>query len=212
MIKVFIIDDHKMVIQGLKLFLEEDSEMKCVGYATSGPDALNQLPEIMADVILLDINMPDMNGIEVCKIIHSKYPKIKVLALTMLKEMSVIKQMLKAGAMGYLLKNSGKDEVLAAIQTVHQGKQYLDKDLSELLIQNMTGQSHSKTSPFPSLTRREKEVLQLIIDENTTQEIADVLGISFGTVEVHRRNILIKLGARNTAGMVRIAFEHKLLE
>ena len=212
MIRVFIIDDHKMVIQGMKLILQEAEGMSCIGYALSGADGLRQLKDLKPDVILLDINMPGMTGIEVCKAVHSKYSSIKILGLTMLKEISLIKQMLKSGAMGYLLKNSGKKEVINAIHSVVKGERYLDKEVNDLLIKSIAGNIKTNKNPFPSLTSREKEVLELIVNEKTTQEIAIVLGISFSTVEVHRRNMLIKLGARNTAGLVRLTYEYNLLD
>ena len=209
-IKVFIIDDHQMIIDGLQLMLKEEDNIILVGSATSGQEGLDQLKTIETDVVLLDINMPEMNGIDTCKLLINQQADLKIIAISMHKESSLIKLMLASGAKGYVLKNAGQDEVLEAIQTVYQGKMYLDETVNEIVMTSMANNSKKAKSPFPTLTRREKEVLLLILDECTTQEIADQLFISFGTVETHRRNMLIKLGARNTAGLVKVALEYEL--
>lgn len=127
------------------------------------------------------------------------------------KESSLIKMMLGNDAKGYVLKNAGQDEVIEAIKTVHSGKMYLDEAVNNIVINSVASRTAAKANNlFPTLSRREKEILLLILDEHTTQEIADKLFISFGTVETHRRNMLIKTGARNTVGLVRIAFEYEL--
>ncbi|MDD3459225.1 MAG: response regulator transcription factor [Weeksellaceae bacterium] len=212
-IKVFIVDDHKMVIEGLQMLLQKQEGIAIVGYALSGEEALKNIPDLNPDVVLMDVNMPDMNGFEACKNIIEICPDIKVIAISMHKELSLIKLMLGNGAKGYVLKNAGQDEVLDAIKTVYSGKTYLDDEVNEIIINSMTKHSKQKTtSPFPKLSRREKDVLKLIINEYTTQEIADKLFISFGTVETHRRNMLIKTGARNTVGLVKFALEYNLLD
>lgn len=213
MIKVFIIDDHKMVIEGLQLMLESDTDIVTIGYALNGQDGIEKAKELQPDIILLDINMEGLNGIETCKILQTAYPKGKVIAISMHKESSLIKLMLGNGAKGYVLKNAGQDEVIKAIKTVHEGKTYLGESVNDIIINSITHSEKSKhiSNPFPTLSRREKDVLELIMKEYTTQEIADKLFISFGTVETHRRNMLNKTGARNTAGLVRIAIEYDLL-
>jgi len=210
MIKVFIIDDHKMVIEGLELMLQNNMDISVIGTAISGEEGIKNLPEAQPDVVLLDINMPGINGIDTCKILMQKLPDLKVIAISMHKESSLIKMMLSNGAKGYVLKNAGQDEVVRAIHTVYEGKMYLDETVNDIVVNSIVSNSRKRQSPFPSISRREKEVLQLILDEHTTQEIADKLFISFGTVETHRRNMLIKLGAKNTAGLVRIALEYEL--
>ncbi|MDX1462157.1 MAG: response regulator transcription factor [Marinirhabdus sp.] len=211
MIHVYIVDDHQMVIDGMLLLLKNDPNLTVVGSCLNGQDALVNIPQQKVDVVLLDINMPDMNGIETCKELLKLIPNLKVVALSMHKESSLIKLMLNSGAQGYVLKNAGKDEVIEAIKTVYKGEKYLDDTVNEIVLNSVIGKGKSNVaSPFPTLSRREKEVLKLILDECTTQEIADKLFISFGTVETHRRNMLIKTGARNTAGLVRIAIEYNL--
>lgn len=213
MIKVYIVDDHKMVIEGLKLVLEPYKEIKYIGCSNSGDDLLDKEWEEIPDVVLLDINMPGKNGIDTCALLLKKHLTIKVIAITMHKESSLIKLMLSKGAKGYVLKNAGSEELVTAIKTVYEGKMYLDETANEIVINTMTSTNNVKKreqSPFPKLSRREKEVLNLILDEHTTQEIADKLIISFGTVETHRRNMLIKTGTRNTAGLVRVSLEYEL--
>jgi DNA-binding NarL/FixJ family response regulator len=209
MIKVFIIDDHKLVIDGLKLILKDRSDIEVVGFAYSGLEAIKKLRLVQTDVVLLDINMPDLNGIETCKILLRQNESLKIIAVSMHDESSLIKLILANGACGYVLKNAGQEEVIRAIKTVHSGEIYLDENITEM-INNSIATSQRKKDSFPTLSRREKEVLLCILDELTTQEIADKLEIGFGTVETHRRNMNIKLGVRNTAGLVRVALEYGL--
>ncbi|PHI21810.1 DNA-binding response regulator [Lewinellaceae bacterium SD302] len=207
-----IVDDHSLVLQGLELMVRDQEDIRLAGLYQSGPALLDALEnDEKIDVILMDIHMPDTNGIELCKTVTRHFEGVKVIGLSMVSELSLIKLMVKNGASGYLHKNAGRDEVLRALQRVSIGKKYFSEDISELLMGDVKAKTRG-SSPFPRLSRREKEVLQLIVDEYTTQEIADKLFISFGTVETHRRNILSKLGARNTAGLVRIALEYNLLK
>jgi DNA-binding NarL/FixJ family response regulator len=214
-IRVLMADDHQLVLDGIRLMISEAEDMECVDTANSGEEVLDKLREKGADVLLLDINMPGMNGVETCRAAHIRHPELRIIALSMLKEPSVIKLMLKNGASGYLLKNTGREEVLNAIRKVHAGQQYYSQEVSQVVMASLTDpSSRSKPEPplFPQLTRREKQILKLILEEQTTGEIADALSIKFGTVETHRRNLLLKLGARNTAGLVRVALEYRLLE
>ncbi|MEM1219021.1 MAG: response regulator transcription factor [Bacteroidota bacterium] len=212
-IRILIADDHQLVIDGLRLMLSTEEDFSCTHQANNGQEVLDILAKDSVDVLLMDINMPVMNGVDACKKIQKSYPEVKILALSMLKEASLIKMMLKYGAKGYLLKNAGKDEVIEAIRMVAKGKSYYSEEISEIILQSLSGSRAKKSaSPFPQLSRREKQVLGLIVEEFTTGEIAEKLFISFGTVETHRRNLLIKLGARNTAGLVRAALEYDLLE
>ncbi len=213
MIRVLIADDHQLVIDGIKLVLSNEADIACIGEATDGLLALALATKTRPDLIILDINMPNLNGIETCRQIRRSFPDIKILALSMLKEVSLIKLILKNGADGYLLKNSGKEEILNAIRKIHAGEKYFSSEVAALVMESLSKvRVKNKDNPFPKLSRREKQILRLIVDEYTTAEIAEKLFISFGTVETHRRNLLIKLGARNTAGLVRACFEYNLLE
>lgn len=151
-----------------------------------------------------------MNGLECCRKVKTDFPDVQVLMLSMLEEVSLIKLLLKEGANGYLLKNAGKDEVLNGIRRVAQGKRVLSNDLLTVLMEDQPVTRNTHQSPIPKISRRERQVLELIVAEHTTAEIAEALFISFGTVETHRRNLLLKLDARNTAGLVRKALEYDL--
>lgn len=211
MIKVYIVDDHKMVIEGMQLLLKNETDIQVVGNAISGEEAIEHIPNTDIDVVLLDINMPGINGIETCKELLKLKPELKIIAISMHKESSLIKLMLSNGAKGYVLKNAGQDEVITAIHTVNKGEMYLDETVNGIVVNSVVNGTKRKVqSPFPTLSKREREILGLILEEHTTQEIAEKLFISFGTVETHRRNMLIKTGARNTAGLVRIALEYEL--
>jgi DNA-binding NarL/FixJ family response regulator len=212
MIKILITDDHQLVIDGIKLMLAEANDLQCVGTANGGEQALELLATTSTDVLLLDINMPGMDGLETCRRVRRDFPSVKILMLSMLREGSLVKMLLNEGASGYLLKNAGKDEVLEAIRKVHRGERALSSEVLDIFLQPDAEKKRLMTSPFPSLSRREKQILQLIVDEKTTGEIAEELFISFGTVETHRRNILMKLNARNTAGLVKAAIEYNLLD
>ncbi|HIP48146.1 MAG TPA: response regulator transcription factor [Lutibacter sp.] len=210
MIKVFLVDDHKMVIQGLQLLLDNNPKIKVIGTAENGEEAIEKIPIAKPDVVLLDINMPKINGIDTCKQLIKEQENLKIIAISMHTETSLIKMMLSAGAKGYVLKNAGQSVLINAINSVYDGKIYLDETVNDIVVNSIANSSKKNKSPFPTISRREKEVLQLILEEFTTQEMADKLCISFGTIETHRRNLLNKLGARNTAGLVKVALEYEL--
>lgn len=214
MTQLAIVDDHSIVLQGLELLLRGAPDVEIVGLYHNAAQLLDALQGgEPINTLLLDIHLPDTNGVELCRIVHQAYPAINILGLSMVNDLSMVRLMLKNGARGYLHKNAERAEVLEALKQLAAGKRYFSHEIAEKLLIN-EGEAtakNSQQSPFPRLSRREKEVLQLIVDEFTTQEIADKLFISFGTVETHRRNILSKLGARNAAGLVRIALEYDLL-
>jgi DNA-binding NarL/FixJ family response regulator len=211
MIQVLVVDDHQLVIDGIRSLLKEEEDITCSGFANSGKDALRKLQDHHFDVVLLDINMPEMDGLKACDLILNQFPQMKVIALTMLGERSMIKAMVNAGAKGYLLKNVGQEELVRAIKRVHLGKSHYSEEIAEILLSPETKQELHH-SVLPKLSSREKQILQLIIDEFTTTQISEELHISTNTVETHRRNIMHKLGAKNTAGMVRIAIEQQLVK
>jgi DNA-binding NarL/FixJ family response regulator len=212
MIRILIADDHQLVIDGIKLILAEAADMQQVAEARNGKEALQLLATHPADVLLLDINMPEMDGITCCRLAKEQYPQLQVLALSMMQEISLVKMMLKNGASGFLLKNAGKDEVIEAIRKVHEGKQVFSAEILTSIMDSFSNKPKKKPAfPLLRLSRREKQILQLIVAEKTTAEIATELFISFGTVETHRRNLLLKLNARNTAGLVKAALDFDLL-
>ena len=211
MINLCITDDHPLILEGLRMVLHDQQEIQVVRTCMSGEELIQYLDEgSLPDIILLDINMPGINGIQACAQIKKNHSGIKVIGLSMNAENHLVKLMMKSGADGYLHKNSGADEIIQAIQDVMQGRIYVSEEISSNLLQAKNLAPLVSNSPFPRLSAREKEILGLIIDEKTTQEIAQQLFIGFGTVETHRRNIMIKLGVKNTAGLVRTALEYNL--
>lgn len=207
MIRVFIIDDHPMVIEGIKSLLANSSVAEICGSAQEGYPALEALKEIDAEVALVDINLPDLNGIDLCGLLRKQFPKLKVLGLSTFKERSYITRMIGAGASGYLLKNASREELEDAITAAWRGQLYMSLEAAAILTK-----PGPNTPELPLLTAREKEILQLIAEGMTNQEIAEKLFISPLTVDSHRKNLLAKFGVKNTAAMVRFAIEFKLIE
>jgi DNA-binding NarL/FixJ family response regulator len=209
MIKVAIIDDHQIVIEGIKILLHKHPEIKLEQSFNNLKDLFDQLNPAI-EILLLDINLPDGNGIDACKTLLQKHPSLKIIALTSFEETAFVKQILKNGALGYLLKNTDKAELTEAILSVHQGNRYLPHQIQELLLNDSLGRSPSKLL-IPKLTSREKEILELTSQELTTEQIATKLFISNKTVESHKSNLFQKLGVKNSAGLVRVAFEKGLI-
>jgi len=210
-VKILLADDHKLVLEGLKLMIESFDNFEVVGEVYNGQDAIDYLNNNKVDVILLDLNMPILNGIDATKKIKDKNPEQKIIILSMLSDIKLIKKLIKIGADGYLLKNSGQQEIINAINDVMADRTHYDQRIMEMILKSGNDQK-TKTNYLPSLSRREKEILGLIIKEHTTNEIAEKLFISSGTVESHRRNMISKLGVRNTAGLVSMAYEYGLLD
>jgi len=209
MIQTAITDDHTIVIEGIKTMLKSNKEIEISQSFTTIRDTMESLSDSI-QVLLLDINLPDGNGILACKDLLKKYPKLKIIALTNFEDSSFIRQIMKNGASGYLLKNTGKTELVTAIKTVLEGDNYLPQNIREILLNESIGKGNSSYF-IPKLTSREKEILDLIIKEFTTEEMANALFISIKTVEAHRSNLIQKLGVKNTAGLVRVAFEKGLI-
>ncbi|HLF63167.1 MAG TPA: response regulator transcription factor [Saprospiraceae bacterium] len=210
-IKILIADDHEMLRQGIKTIIADEPDMICAGEVSNGNEVLRFLQDTPVDVILMDINMPLMDGLESTKLVSEHFPDVRILALTMLEQGSFIKQMLKSGALGYLLKTAGKEEVVHAIRTVFTGKRYLGARATELLMDTIKRQVTLERQFDADLTRREQEVLRLIAEGSSDAEIAEKLHLSPLTVESHRKNVRHKLCAKNSAEMVRIAMERGLL-
>jgi DNA-binding NarL/FixJ family response regulator len=208
-----IADDHNMFVEGIESILEGQDHIRVVSKCHTGTEVFEKLPQANPDVILLDINLPGMNGLEVCQKLSKEYPDIKVLALSMHNEESFVTEILKYGAQGYILKNTGKKELINAIEAVNNGQSYFSEEVTETIMKSLVNQrsgTKKSASLAPKISRREKDVLDLIVKEYTTQEIADTLFISLKTVESHRRSLLTKLNVRNTAGLVRVAIENQL--
>lgn len=212
MINILIADDHQLLIDGLKSTLSGIEDFSIVAEAHDGYKVLEKLETgIEVDIILMDINMPKCDGLTCTKLVHKKYPHIRIIALSQYDEKRFVKQMVKNGAWGYLLKDAGKDELEKAIRTVYSGQNYFCERLSMRLI-NLELKMEDTKSLFPKLTDREIEILRLIGKEFSSQEIADKLFISFHTVESHRANLMSKAGVKNTAGLIRWATENDFLD
>ncbi len=211
MIRIIIADDHQMFIDGVKALLKNEKDIKVVGEALNGVEVLSLLSRENTDIILLDVNMPEMDGIEATNQIRMKFPSVKILMLTMYNKHEFIFGLVNAGASGYILKNTGKKELLEAIHAVHAGKTYYGKEVTETILQNFSRQPAEHKMESVQLTDREKEVLTLIAQEFTTPEIAAKLFISTNTVETHRKNLMGKLNAKNLAGLVKFALQTGLI-
>lgn len=211
-IKVLLVDDHKIVRDGIKLMLKSQPGIDVVAETDDGKKVIELLENTPVDVIVMDINMPEMNGIQAAKIVKKEYPDIKILALTMSSDDSHIRQMVQAGASGYIMKSAGRDELTEAIQDVMSGKHYFSDQATQSIMMDLVKNKGKSSAPDPvHITDRELEVLQMIVKEHTNQEIAEKLYISPRTVDAHRRNLLQKTGARNTAGLVKYAFQNNLI-
>jgi len=211
MLSLQIADDHRVLTDGLHQILQQEPDFSCRPPVHSGAHLLATLEQGPPDVLLLDINLPDHNGLKLCKQLKKDYPSLRVIILTMYKKASFLQQAMRNGAAGYLLKDAGIEEIRKAIRAVHAGAKYVSPAAAELLVTSLTkGEEADRFTP--DLSRREGQVLQLIAQERTTLEIATALFISENTVESHRRNLLHKLDARNAAGLVRIAMEKGLIE
>jgi len=211
-IRILIVDDHQLVREGIQLMLSNTNQIEVISEATNGKEALAYIEEHEVDIVLLDLNMPEMNGIDACKAIKKFNPEIKIIVLSMISESKMVQKLMTYGASGYLLKNSGQEELIHAIKEVHKGNNHFDQEIIDIMLYPDKHKAVKDENLHPSLSRREKEILQLIIDEKTTAEIAKKLCISFGTVESHRRNMISKLGVRNTAGLVSAAYKYGIVE
>ncbi len=213
--KILLVDDHKLIRDALKVYLENDEEFDITDEAGNGQEALVLLKSIRVDVVMLDINMPVMDGITCAKKIKALYPDIKILALSMYNDNQFIKQMLAAGAAGYILKNSGEEIIKTALRKVYNNETYYSAEVAETVMQSMLKGAVKRNSKLVvdlPLTSREKEVLRLIIKEYSNQEIAEELFISPRTVDAHKRNLLEKTGSKNIAGLVLYAIEKNLFD
>ena len=201
--RVFIVDDHYMVIEGIRSLLQNEKGIEWMGHAMNADSCMAFLLQQQPDVILMDINLPDKSGIDLCAEVKKRYPSIFIIGLSTFNQQSFIQRMIDNGASGYVLKNATQDELLEGIETVMKGKLYLSGEAALSLQQN-----HNE---IPVLTRREKEVLELIANGMTNNEIAAKLFVSVATVDTHRKNLLAKFDARNIAMLVKAAVQMQLI-
>lgn len=205
MINLLIADDHQVVIDGLRSLLSLEADFNVVGEALNGKMVLEALKDQKVDVVLLDINMPVMDGIETAKLMREHYPDVKILILTMYNKPEFIRNILDAGASGYVLKNAGKEELIDAIRKVVRGEGYFSLSVTKTMMESFKSGSDSNKV---ELTKRERGVLTLIAEGDKSSEIAEKLFLSTNTVNTHRKNLLSKLNIKNTAGLVRYAIKN----
>ncbi|MEQ8190319.1 MAG: response regulator transcription factor [Candidatus Eremiobacterota bacterium] len=204
-IKILLSDDHKLFRQGLRTLLEKQSDMTVTGEADNGISTIELSEKLLPDVILMDISMPDMNGIEATKRIISNNPAIKIIALSMHSDKRFITEMLKSGASGYLLKDSAFEELSIAIRTVMKNQNYLSSTITDIVIRDYINIKNKENSAFTLLSSREREVLQLLSEGKTTKEIALCLQVSSKTIETHRKQIMDKLNIYSMAELTKYA-------
>ena len=208
-----IADDHRVFREGMVSILENTGEIKVVAQAQDGKEVMEKLKQVKPELILMDISMGEAGGIETTKLVKVHYPDVKVLVLSMHSESSYIVKMLEAGASGYLLKDAGSSELINAIKAVAEGHTYFSSQVSATLVDQLVkGKKPAERKEGVQLTKREIEVLRLIAEEYSNSEIAEKLFISIRTVDTHRRNLLEKLGLKNTAGLVKYAIKHGIVE
>lgn len=206
MIKVLVVDDHSLVIEGISSLLESEEGIEIIGSAVDGRKCLEFLGKNHTDVVLLDINLPDMSGLDLCKQLKNEIPNLKIIALSTFNQSTYINKMMANGADGYLLKNVGKTELTGAIKKVFNGQMVLSEEVAKIV-----KISRTKLEATPILTKREVEVLKLVAEGLTNQQIGEKLFISIDTVDSHRKNLHTKLGVNNTAMLVRFALENGVI-
>ncbi len=212
-IRIVIVDDHDIIIDGLKSMLANQAGFNVIGIAKNGKDAVDLCEKIKPDVIIMDISMPVLNGIEATKQIVSIIPSVKVLALTQHDSNEYILQMFKAGAKGYLLKNSKKLELIDAIENIVAGNSYFGKKISDIMVETFINHDEKKAVINEVvLTNREKEIIKLISSDKNNNQIADELYISLRTVDTNRRNTMQKINVNSVVALVRYAIKNGLVE
>lgn len=213
-IKILVVDDHSLVREGITSLLGSDADFNVIGEAESGEEAIIKVSENVPDVLLMDINMPGLNGIETAKKIFEKHPDLRVIILSMEVTQEYISDAIKAGVAGYLAKDTKKDILIQAIKKVHAGEQFFGEKISEVIFKGFYKQSKGErvASNNKDLSKREVEVLQQIASGLSNRQIADKLFISIRTVDAHRNHIMQKLGLKTTAELVKYAIRERIIE
>lgn len=204
-VKVLIVDDHPMVLEGMRSMLAQIKFVEMSGTAANAYDAVELIKSASPQIVITDINMPEISGIELALKIKTEFPQVKIIAMSTFKERSYISQMIQNGASGYLVKSASKEEIEEAILSVHEGKLYMSLDI------NLSSSDKEELNNIPILSSREKEVLHLIADGMTNPQIAAKLFLSLHTVDSHRKNILTKFSVNNTASLIKLAAKFNML-
>ena len=208
-IRILLADDHGIVRQGFRMILAAQPDMEILGEASNGREAVEQAERLQPDVVVMDVAMPDLNGIEATRRMATAAPRARVLALSMHKDSVYVREILKAGARGYLLKDAFDRDLLAAVRAVARGEGYLSPAVSDAVLNDYR---RHVTDPLDLLTSREREVLQMIAEGKTNKEVATTLGLSVYTVDAHRGRIMEKLNVHSASELVRVALRHGLVE
>jgi len=208
-IRILLADDHSVVRHGFRRILDAQEDMEVVGEVSNGREAVEQAGVLQPDVIIMDVTMPELNGIEATRRIAESVPRARVLALSMHRDSVYVREILRAGARGYLLKDSSEVDLIAAVRAVAQGEGYLSPSVSDAVLSDY--RKHV-TNPIDMLTSREREVLQLVAEGKTNKEIATTLNLSVYTVEAHRGKIMEKLNLHSASEMVRFAIRNGLID
>jgi DNA-binding NarL/FixJ family response regulator len=211
-IRVLIVDDHAILRDGIRSLLERQAGITVVGEASNGREALDKARALQPDIILMDLAMPDMNGLEATRRLKEMAPDIKVLILTQHDSREYVEPLLKLGIAGYVLKRSGGRDVVTAIRQVHEQGAFLAPGVARQVLSDYSQGSRRSRGETPHLTERERQVLRLVVEGKSNKEIARILVISPKTASVHRTNIMAKLEVRNSAELVRYALQHNLLD
>ena len=211
MIRVLVADDHTIVRESLVNLLNQSGECLVVGEASDGLEALRKAHELQPDIAILDISMPGLNGIEIARRLTRELPRVRILMLTMHEEEEYVLHVIKAGAAGYLVKDSTTKELVAAVRALHAGQGYFTPTAARIVAEQIHDPQRNLDDPYGNLTPREREVFHLVIEGKTTKQVAANLGISGKTAENHRGHVLEKLGAKNTTDLVRYAVRKGLL-
>ncbi len=213
-IRVFLADDHLILREGIRLLLQKVPDIEVVGEASDGGEAVAKVDQLVPDVVLMDITMPGLNGLEATRQIKQKTPQVKVLILTMHETDQYLSQMLQMGASGYVVKTTTTSDLVSAIRAVHQGDVYLYPSIARMLVEDYlqkVNAGEGKNS-YEGLTSREREILKYIAEDQKNKEIADLLGISIRTVQAHRTNLMDKLGARDRTELVKYAIRKGIID
>ncbi len=209
-ITVLVADDHAIVRDGLRYLLEAQGNIKVIGEASNGREAIKQVKELKPDIVIMDIVMAELNGIEATEQICKSHPSTRVIMLSMQSSTEPILRSLKAGASGYLLKESAGRELVTAIYTVHGGKRYLSSKVSDQMVGAYLNQAEGLKDPLSILSQREREVLQLVVESKTSAEIAEMLFLSIKTVKTYRSRLMVKLGIKDIPSLIKFAIQHGL--
>jgi DNA-binding NarL/FixJ family response regulator len=209
MIRILLVDDHKIFTEGVTSLMLQEHDFEVIGECQNAIQVKETLRSKKVDVVLLDINLGKDSGLDLCKYITENFPLVKILAMSMYNDESFITKMMKNGALGYILKNTGAEELLKAIRTVNSGKNYQSAEVMDIIMKGMTRQKQQEKNLYQiRFTRREKEVLELIALGKTTREMAQDLFISEKTVETHRSNLLSKFEVKNVVSLLKMAMEY----